>query len=217
MNEMSRRGLAEAGADQRGLPVAPASRGRFRRGSGTLAALDIGSTKISCLIAEAVPAKHRTSDADDRYTLKVLGTGYQLSRGVRTGSIVSMDEAERAIRLTVDAAERMAQRTAELYRSEQRYRLMSEAIREYGILFLGLDGLVHEWTDSAQRVHGFTRSQATGRTLDALLAWRRTALAGAVPITEGRIFSPKSFIKAQSINRIAGYRSQVPTEPDKVK
>ncbi len=69
----------------------------------------------------------------------------------------------------LDLEERMAQRTAELYRSEQRYRLMSEAIREYGILFLGLDGLIHDWTDSAQRVHGFSRSQVVGRTLDALL------------------------------------------------
>ena len=32
---------------------------------GLVAALDIGSTKISCLIAEAVPAKHRSSDADE--------------------------------------------------------------------------------------------------------------------------------------------------------
>ncbi len=69
----------------------------------------------------------------------------------------------------LDLEERMAQRTAELYRSEQRYRLMSEAIREYGILFLGLDGLIQEWTDSAQRVHGLARSQAIGRTLDFLL------------------------------------------------
>jgi cell division protein FtsA len=78
---------------------------------GLVAALDIGSTKISCLIAEAVPAKHRTSDAEEKNSLKVLGVGHQLSRGVRSGSIVNIDEAERAIRLAVDAAERMAQRT----------------------------------------------------------------------------------------------------------
>jgi len=77
---------------------------------GLVAALDIGSTKISCLIAEAVPAKHRSSDADEKHSLKVLGVGHQLSRGVRSGSIINVDEAERAIRLAVDAAERMAQR-----------------------------------------------------------------------------------------------------------
>ena len=78
---------------------------------GLIAALDIGSTKISCLIAEAVPAKHRTSDTDEKFSLKVLGVGHQLSRGVRSGSIINVDEAERAIRLAVDAAERMAQRS----------------------------------------------------------------------------------------------------------
>jgi cell division protein FtsA len=78
---------------------------------GLVAALDIGSTKISCLIAEAVPAKHRSSDSEEKNSLKVLGVGHQLSRGVRAGSIVNLDEAERAIRLAVDAAERMAQRT----------------------------------------------------------------------------------------------------------
>ncbi len=77
---------------------------------GLIAALDIGSTKISCLIAEVVPAKHRTADSEDRYSLKVLGVGHQLSRGVRSGAIINVDEAERAIRLAVDAAERMAQR-----------------------------------------------------------------------------------------------------------
>ena len=93
-----------------------ATKGTVTPKGGIVAALDIGSTKISCLIAEAVPAKHRTSDSEDRHTLKVLGTGYQLSRGIRGGAIVNMDDAERAIRLTVDAAERMAQRTiSEIY------------------------------------------------------------------------------------------------------
>ncbi len=90
-----------------------AMRGPVTAKGGLVAALDIGSTKISCLIAEAVPAKHRTSDNEDRSSLKVLGVGHQLSRGVRAGAIVNVDEAERAIRLAVDGAERMAQRTIE--------------------------------------------------------------------------------------------------------
>jgi len=65
-----------------------------------IAALDIGSTKISCLIAEVV--------APERGELRLLGLGHQLSRGVRCGSIVNVEDAERAIRLAVDAAERMA-------------------------------------------------------------------------------------------------------------
>lgn len=63
----------------------------------------------------------------------------------------------------------MAERTAELYRSEQRYRLMCEAVREYGIAFLDLQGRIQEWTDSAQRLHGFERTQITGACLDRLM------------------------------------------------
>ncbi len=75
------------------------------RGAGVakgdvIAALDIGSTKISCLIAEVL--------SPERGEVRILGLGHQLSRGVRSGSIVNVDEAERAIRLAVDAAERMA-------------------------------------------------------------------------------------------------------------
>ena len=92
------------------------TRGPAAPKGGVVAALDIGSTKISCLIAEVGPAKHRTSDTEDKNSLKILGVGHQLSRGVRAGAIVNVDEAERAIRLAVDAAERMAQRTiTEIY------------------------------------------------------------------------------------------------------
>ncbi len=80
------------------------------------AALDIGSSKISCLIAETLPAKHKMPGAFEQKSLKILGLGHQVSRGVRNGSIVDVDEAERAIRLSVDAAERMAQQAiSEVY------------------------------------------------------------------------------------------------------
>jgi cell division protein FtsA len=75
----------------------------------TLASLDIGSTKICCVIAEAMPNKHK-SLADVQPALKVLGFGQTASRGIKAGSIINVDEAERAIRLAVDAAERMAER-----------------------------------------------------------------------------------------------------------
>ncbi len=81
-----------------------------------IAALDIGSSKISCLIAETLPPKHKMPGGVERRSLKILGLGHQVSRGVRGGAIVDVDEAERAIRLSVDAAERMAQLTiSEVY------------------------------------------------------------------------------------------------------
>ncbi len=68
--------------------------------TGMIAALDVGTTKVCCFVARA--------EADG---LRVVGTGCQLSRGVRAGAIVDMEAAEAAIRGAVDAAERMADET----------------------------------------------------------------------------------------------------------
>jgi cell division protein FtsA len=76
-----------------------------------VAALDIGSTKIGCLIGEAVARKHRNPDGEELPKLRVLGIGHQASRGMRNGAVIDVDQAERAIRLAVDQAERMAKRT----------------------------------------------------------------------------------------------------------
>jgi len=74
--------------------------------SGIVAALDIGSSKICCLIARIEPAKkHRGGGRN----IRILGVGHHASRGIRTGAVVDTDSAERAVRLAVDAAERMAQ------------------------------------------------------------------------------------------------------------
>mgnify|MGYP000931702217 CR=1 FL=1 len=75
----------------------------------TLASLDVGTTKICCVIADALPSKHKGL-TDAQPALKILGFGQTASRGVKAGSIINVDEAERAIRQAVDAAERMAER-----------------------------------------------------------------------------------------------------------
>ena len=66
---------------------------------GLIAALDVGTTKVCCFIARA------TDDGN----LRVLGIGHQLSRGMRNGAVVDMEEAETSIRAAVDAAEQMAE------------------------------------------------------------------------------------------------------------
>lgn len=92
--------------------------GRAGQGRGSagdkakiVAALDIGSTKIICVIAQIVPGRHKMPGGEAQALLKVLGVGHQASRGVRAGAVIDVDEAERAVRVAVDAAERMAQTT----------------------------------------------------------------------------------------------------------
>jgi cell division protein FtsA len=69
--------------------------------SPILAALDIGSSKVTCMIA-------RRAAATDGKPL-VAGSGSQSTRGVRSGAVVDMDALERSIRLAVEQAERAAE------------------------------------------------------------------------------------------------------------
>jgi len=66
--------------------------------NGFIAALDVGTTKVCCLIAKAAGADG----------IRVVGIGHQASRGLRSGTFVDLESAEATIRSTVEAAERMA-------------------------------------------------------------------------------------------------------------
>src|SRR3546814_21173215 len=66
-----------------------------------ITALDIGSWKVSALIAGQT----------DRGELTILGTGQRESRGVRRGYIADMERTEQAGRETVEQAERIAGQT----------------------------------------------------------------------------------------------------------
>lgn len=63
-----------------------------------IAALDIGSSKVSALIV--------TRDNDGR--LRVLGTGQRESRGVKRGYVTDMEASEVAVREAVEIAERIS-------------------------------------------------------------------------------------------------------------
>jgi cell division protein FtsA len=66
--------------------------------SGLFGVVDIGTTKVACLIGRV------ESDT----TLRVLGFGWQKGRGVNCGGITDLEAAERAIRTCVGQAEDMA-------------------------------------------------------------------------------------------------------------
>jgi cell division protein FtsA len=65
---------------------------------GLISGLDIGSTKMCCFIAKA----------NDDGSIRLVGIGHQLSRGIKNGVVVDMEQAESSIRATVEAAEQMA-------------------------------------------------------------------------------------------------------------
>ncbi|PPR55733.1 MAG: Cell division protein FtsA [Alphaproteobacteria bacterium MarineAlpha4_Bin2] len=63
-----------------------------------IAALDIGTTKVCCFVAER--------EAGDR--VRVVGIGHHVSEGVKAGTIVDMQKAEQSVLAAVHAAEQMA-------------------------------------------------------------------------------------------------------------
>jgi len=78
------------------------------RRSAILCVLDVGTSKVVCLIARLNPTEPQDAMRGRTHRCRILGIGHQRSRGMKAGAVVDMDEAESAIRLAVDAAERMA-------------------------------------------------------------------------------------------------------------
>ncbi|MDE0779217.1 MAG: cell division protein FtsA [Alphaproteobacteria bacterium] len=78
--------------------------------SGTVAVLDIGTSKVCCLIARTGRPSPDGSNANSSQP-RVIGAGHQVSRGVRNGTIVDVDATEDAIRKAVHMAEQIAQET----------------------------------------------------------------------------------------------------------
>ncbi len=99
------------------------------RAGTILAALDIGSSKIGCLIVEL------GASSNSPYCLanaRVLGVGYQRSRGLKGGIVLDPRAVEHSIRGAVDKAERQAGRSIdELYVSMNTGRIRSQ---NYGVM-----------------------------------------------------------------------------------
>jgi cell division protein FtsA len=81
--------------------------------SGFVTVLDIGSAKITCMIAKLTPCPTSSHLPLRTHKIDVLGIGHQRSRGIKSGVISDLEQAEQAIRQAVDAAERMAGMTAD--------------------------------------------------------------------------------------------------------
>ncbi|MBX3568438.1 MAG: cell division protein FtsA [Rhizobiaceae bacterium] len=76
--------------------------------AGIITVLDVGSTKVCCVVAQLRPAESSQQLRGRTHKAKVIGIGHQRSHGVKSGVVVDLDRAEHAIRLAVDSAERMA-------------------------------------------------------------------------------------------------------------
>ena len=78
------------------------------RRSAVICALDIGTSKVACLIARLKPCGAHEALRRRSHGVEVLGIGHTRARGIKSGTVVKLDEAEQSVRQAVDAAERMA-------------------------------------------------------------------------------------------------------------
>jgi cell division protein FtsA len=96
--------------------------------SSVVSILDVGTSKICCIIAKLRPREESHVLPGRTHTIEVIGIGHQRSRGIKSGVIIDLDRAEQAIRMAVDSAERMAGVTVEsLIVNVSSGRLVSEA------------------------------------------------------------------------------------------
>ncbi|WP_075292218.1 cell division protein FtsA [Pararhizobium arenae] len=93
------------GSSHFGLPrLKPLSSKR----SHIVSVLDIGSTKVVCMIGRLTPKVESQILPGRTHSIEVIGIGHHKSRGIKNGVIADLDATESVVRLAVDAAERMA-------------------------------------------------------------------------------------------------------------
>ena len=73
--------------------------------TAVVAALDIGTSKIACLIARLEPSPPQDVLRRRSHGVRVLGFGHTAARGIKAGAVIDLTAAETAVRHAIDAAE----------------------------------------------------------------------------------------------------------------
>jgi cell division protein FtsA len=90
------------------LGLTPKMKPLPQKRSALAAALDVGSSKIACLIGRLKPREPDEVLRHRSHSVDVLGFGHTVARGMKAGGVVDLAEAETAIRQCADLAERAA-------------------------------------------------------------------------------------------------------------
>jgi cell division protein FtsA len=73
-----------------------------------VAALDVGTSKIACLIGRLKPRQAQDTLLRRSHSIDIVGFGHTVARGMKAGGVVDLAEAEAAVRQCADLAERSA-------------------------------------------------------------------------------------------------------------
>ena len=88
--------------------LAPKMRPLSHKRSSLVAALDIGTSKIACLIARLKPCAPQDALRGRSHAIEVLGVSHIQARGIKAGAVIDSNEAEQSVRRAVALAEKMA-------------------------------------------------------------------------------------------------------------
>src|SRR6266436_2415137 len=86
----------------------PKTRPMPQKRTALVASLDIGTSKIACMIARLRPCPPNDALRGRTHAVELIGYSQIQSRGVKAGAVVDLAECEQAVRHAVALAERMA-------------------------------------------------------------------------------------------------------------
>ena len=86
----------------------PKTRPMLHKRTTLVASLDIGTSKIACMIARLKPCPPSDAFRGRSHAAELIGYGQIQSRGVKGGAVVDPNECEHTVRQAVALAERMA-------------------------------------------------------------------------------------------------------------
>src|SRR5262249_50803879 len=73
-----------------------------------IAVLDVGTSKVACLIGRLKPRPPADVLRGRTHSVHIIGFGHTVARGMKSGTVTDLSEAETAVRQAVDLAERSA-------------------------------------------------------------------------------------------------------------
>src|SRR6201992_1353117 len=86
----------------------PKTRPVSQKRTALVASLDIGTSKIACMIARLKPSPPNEALRGRSHAVELIGYRQIQSRGVKAGAVVDLVECEQAVRQAVALAEKMA-------------------------------------------------------------------------------------------------------------
>jgi PAS domain S-box-containing protein len=108
---------------------------------------------------------HIAHDISDVAVIDHDVSGWPTARKARASLAAVRDTKGQALYVFLQVQDITAQAAAEeqLWRSEERFRLLIEAVQEYAIFMLDTDGTVASWNSGAERIKGYAAHEIVGR------------------------------------------------------